>query len=52
MAVGFTSVHQHSNCCSTGAAAGTSVRFGLFLDTVILAVSIFIIFLLGLLGMK
>jgi len=51
MAARFASMQQHSNCCSTCAAAGTSMHYGLILDTVILAVSIFVIFLLGLLGL-
>jgi len=49
MAACFASMQQHSNCCSTCAAEGTSVRSGLILDTVIAAVSVFI-FLLGLVG--
>jgi len=45
MAAGFAAMQQHSSCCSTSAAACTSVRFALVLDTVIAAVSIFIVLL-------
>lgn len=49
MAAVFTSMQQHPNCCTTSAAACTSARVGLILDTVVLAVSIFVILILGLL---
>lgn len=45
----FASMQQNSNCCSTSAAGCTSMRFGLLLDTVILAVSIFVVRILGIL---
>jgi len=45
MAAGFTAVQQHSSCCSTSAAACTSARLGLIVDTVIVTVSIFIVLL-------
>ncbi len=43
MAAGFAAMQQHPDCCSTTAAACTSARLGLILDTVIAAVSIFIV---------
>lgn len=43
MAAGFATMQQHPNCCSASAAACTSARFGLILDTVVAAVSIFIV---------
>lgn len=44
MAAGFAAMQQHPDCCSTTtAAACTSARLGLVLDTVIVAVSIFIV---------
>lgn len=46
MAAVSRSMQQYANCCSTSAAACTSVRFALILDTVIAAVSIFNVFLL------
>ena len=49
MAAGYTAMHQHSNCCSTSAAACTSAHLGLILDTAILAVSIIIVRILGVL---
>lgn len=49
MAAGFAAMQQHPNCCSTSAAACTSARFARILDTVIVAVSIFVVFLLGIL---
>lgn len=49
MAAGFNAMQQHPNCCSTFAAACTSARLGLILDTVIAAVSIFIVLILGIL---
>ncbi len=49
MAAGFTAMHQHPNCCSSSAAACTSARFARILDTVILAVSIFVVLILGIL---
>ena len=49
MAAGFTAMQQHPNCCSTSAVACTSMRLGLILDTVILAVSIIIALILGIL---
>lgn len=45
----FTTMQQNSNCCSTFAAGRTSVRLARLLDTVILAVSIFIVLILGIL---
>lgn len=45
----FTSMQQHSNCCSTSAAGCTSMRLGRLLDTVILAVSIFVVWILDIL---
>ncbi len=49
MAAVFTSMQQHANCCFSFAAACTSARVGLILDTVIMAVSIFVILIMGLL---
>ena len=49
MAAVFTTMQQHPDCCSASAAGCTSAYFGRILDTVILAVSIFIVFLLGIL---
>ncbi len=49
MTVGFTAMQQHPNCCSTSAAACTSARFARIMDTVIAAVSIFVVLLLGIL---
>ena len=49
MAARYTAMQQHPNCCSNFAAACTSVRLGLILDTVILAVSIIIVLILGIL---
>ena len=49
MAAGFTAMQQHPNCCSTSAVACTSMRLGLILDTVILAVSIIIALIHGIL---
>ena len=43
MAAGYTAMQQHPNCCSTSAAACTSARLSLVVDTVILAVSILIL---------
>lgn len=45
----FTSMQQNSNCCSTFTAGCTSMRLGRLLDTVILAVSIFVVLILGIL---
>lgn len=45
MAAVFTSMQQHPNCCASSAAAYTSARLCVILDTVIAAVSI--IFLLA-----
>ena len=45
MAAVFTSMQQHANCCSGSAAGCTSARVCGVLDTVILAVSIFILIL-------
>lgn len=49
MAAVFTSMQQHADCCSNGAAGCTSAHFARILDTVILAVSIFIVWILGIL---
>jgi len=49
MAACFQTMQQHANCCSTFAAGCTSARYGRILDTVILAVSIFLVLILGLL---
>ena len=49
MAAVFTSMQQHPNCCFNSAAGCTSARVGLILDTVVEAVSIFVILILGLL---
>ena len=49
MSACFSSMQQNSNCCSTSAAGCTSMRLGRILDTVILAVSIFIVWILGIL---
>ena len=49
MAAGFTAMQQHSNCCSSSAVACTSAHLGLILDTVIAAVSIIIVQILGIL---
>ena len=49
MAAGFTAMQQHSNCCSSSAVACTFAHLGLILDTVIAAVSIFIVLILGIL---
>ena len=49
MSACFTAMQQHSNCCSTFAAGSTSARYGRLLDTVILAVSIFVVWILGIL---
>lgn len=48
MAAGYVTMQQHPDCCSASAAACTSARWGLILDTVIVAVSIFV-FLFGIL---
>ena len=50
MAARFNTMQQHRNCCASSAAACTSARYGLILDTVVLAVSIIIVLILGLLG--
>jgi hypothetical protein len=50
MAARFNTMQQHPNCCTTSAAACTSAHYGLILDTVVLAVSIIIVLILGLLG--
>ena len=49
MATGFHTMQQYANCCESFAAACTSVRLGRIMDTVILAVSIFIALILGIL---
>ena len=51
MAACFKTMQQHANCCSVSAAGCTSALRGIILDTVILAVSIIIVLILGL-GMK
>lgn len=48
MSACYASMQQNSNCCSTS-AAGTSMRLGRILDTVIVTVSIFIVWILGIL---
>ena len=48
MTVGYTAMQQHSNRCSS-AVACTSAHLGLILDTVIAAVSIIIVLILGIL---
>ena len=40
MAARYTAMQQHPNCCSNFAAACTSARLGLILDTVILIESL------------
>lgn len=47
----FTTMQQHSNHCANSAAAATSARAYAVLDTVVLAVSIIILILAGLLGL-
>ena len=49
MAAGYMTMKQHPNCCETSAAACTSARICRVLDTVILAVSIFVLILVKLL---
>ena len=49
MVAGSGTMQQHPNCCSTSAAACTSAHLGLILDTVAVAVSIFIVWLFGVL---
>ena len=49
MSVGFASMQHNSSCCPSFAAVCTSARHGIILDTVILAVSIFVLILAGLL---
>ena len=44
---GFAMMKQHPSCCAGCAAATTSACAAFCLDTVIMAVSIFIVFLLG-----
>ncbi len=51
MAACFKTMQQHPNCCASFAAGCTSALRGIILDTVILAVSIIIVLILGL-GMK
>ena len=48
MAAGFTAMQQHSNCCSSSAAACTSAQNTKILDTAMGAVSI--VRFLGILG--
>lgn len=43
MAAGFVTMQQHPDCCTASAAACTSAHLGLILDTVIMAVSVFIV---------
>ena len=45
MAARLETMQMHTNCCSSSAVACTSARRGIILDTVILAVSIIILFL-------
>ena len=52
MAAIFTSMQQHPNCCANSAAATTSARLCVILDTVIAAVSIFILILVHLLVLQ
>ena len=49
MAAGYFTMQQHANCCSSSAVACTSAHLGLILDTVIAAVSIFIVLILDIL---
>ena len=49
MAACFKTMQKHANCCSSSAAACTSARLSLIADTVILAVSIIIVQILGIL---
>lgn len=46
---GYCFSSNHSSHCTMSAAAGTSARLGLILDTAIAAVSIFVVHLLGVL---
>jgi hypothetical protein len=39
---------QHTDFCASNAAGTASMHFGAIVDTVIVAVSIFVVFLLGL----
>ena len=50
MATASASMQQYPNCCFNSAAACASARLGLILDTVIEAVSIFVILILRLLA--
>ena len=43
MAAGFAAMQQHPNCCTTSAAACTSARLGLIVDTAVAAVSILLV---------
>lgn len=49
MTAAYTSMQQHSNCCSTFAAGTASARFCVIMDTAVFAVSIFISILISLL---
>lgn len=51
MTARFATMQQHSNHCANSAAAATSARVCVLLDTAILAVSIFILILVSLLGL-
>lgn len=50
MTAAYTSMQQHSNCCSTFAAGTASARFYALMDTAVAAVSIFILILISLLA--
>lgn len=47
MTAGFVTMQQHPDCCTNSAAACTSARLGIIVDTAIAAVSIFIVWLIG-----
>ena len=49
MAAVYTTMQQHPTCCTNSAVASTSARLYAIVDTVIAAVSIFILHLGGLL---
>jgi len=51
MTARFTSKQQHSFHCANSAAAGTSARADIIMDTALLAVSIIILLLVRLLGL-
>lgn len=51
MTARFATMQQHSNHCANSAAAVTSARAHIMLDTALLAVSIIILILVQLLGL-